>query len=68
MNSFQLCFVIQLFVVIGLAGLLWPQKLMPIFDVLMYPWAATLRAVRTRSLAAIAVALVLFVRLLSILR
>ena len=68
MNSLQLCFVIQIFVVFGLAGLLWPDKLMPIFDILMYPWAATLRAVRTRSLAAIAVALLLFVKLLSTLR
>jgi len=41
---------------------------MPLFDVLMYPWAASMRAIRTNCLAAIAIALVLFVKLVGVIR
>jgi hypothetical protein len=46
-----------------MAGLFWPDKLMPIFDVLMFPWAASYRAIRANSIAAIGLSLFLLVRL-----
>ena len=46
-----------------MAGLVWPEKLMPIFDVLMFPWAATYRAMRINCVAAIGLALLLVARL-----
>ncbi|MFZ3264426.1 MAG: hypothetical protein WA172_10535 [Terriglobales bacterium] len=36
---------------------------MPLFDVLMFPWAASYRAVRANSLGAIGLSLVLLVKL-----
>jgi hypothetical protein len=62
----ELCFMVQLCLAFGIAGLLWPEKLMPIFDVLMFPWAATYRGLRTNSIAAIALSLLLFARLAAI--
>jgi hypothetical protein len=65
MNSLQLCLVIQSCLVFGMAGLFWPDKLIPLFSILLFPWAASLRAIRTNSLAAIGLALLLFVGLLT---
>jgi hypothetical protein len=45
------------------AGLIWPDKLTPLFDVLMFPWAASHRMIRANGAAAIALALLLVVRL-----
>jgi hypothetical protein len=47
----------------GVAGLLWPEKFMPIFDVLMFPWPASFRTVRVNSLAAIGLAVLLAARI-----
>ena len=65
MMDLELCFMVQLCLAFGVAGLLWPEKLMPIFDVLMFPWTATYRGLRANSIAAIALSLLLFVRLAS---
>ncbi len=43
----------------GMVGLLWPEKLMPLFLVLMFPWSATYRAIRANSIAAIGLSLLL---------
>jgi hypothetical protein len=51
---------VQLSLAIGLAGLLWPEKLKPVFDVLMFPWYPTFRTVRLHSIATIAIAFFLF--------
>jgi hypothetical protein len=48
----------------GLAGLLWPERLLLLFDVLMFPWPATYRMVRANSVTAILLALLLAGRLL----
>jgi hypothetical protein len=66
MMDLELCFMVQLCLAFGIAGLLWPEKLMPIFDVLMFPWAATYRGLRTNSIAAIALSLLLFARLATV--
>ena len=63
MDHLGLCLLVQLSLAFGVAGLLWPDKFMPLFDVLMFPWAASYRAVRANSLAAIGLSLVLLVKL-----
>jgi hypothetical protein len=61
MNNLLLCFVVQLGVAFGLAGLLWPDKFMPLFEILMFPWAASCRAIRANGIAAIGLSLLLLV-------
>jgi len=51
-NTLALCFVVQLGLVFGLAGLFWPDKFMPLFKILMFPWAASSRAIRANGIAA----------------
>ena len=53
MDILALCLVVQLCLAFGVAGLFWPEKIRPLFDVLMFPWAATYRSVRANSIAAI---------------
>jgi hypothetical protein len=65
MNNLGLCLVVQLCLAFGIAGLFWPDKLMPLFDVLMFPWAASYRAIRANSMAAIGLSLLLLGRLLT---
>ena len=65
MNYLGVCLLIQMSLVFGLAGLLWPDKLMPLFDVLMFPWAASYRTVRVNSLAAIGISLLILVKLVA---
>jgi hypothetical protein len=60
MTSFLLPAFVQLSLMFGIAGLLWPEKFLPIFEVLMFPWAASYRIVRAHGVAAIALSVVLF--------
>jgi hypothetical protein len=60
MQAFAVSLVIQCVLAFGLAGLLWPDKLAPVFDVLMFPWPSSYRTIRVSSLAAIAVSRLLF--------
>jgi hypothetical protein len=68
MNILGLCLVVQLCLVFGVAGLFWPEKIMPLFDVLMFPWAASYRSVRANSIAALGLSALLLARLLTIMR
>ncbi|HXM65674.1 MAG TPA: hypothetical protein VN911_03005 [Candidatus Acidoferrum sp.] len=68
MNILGLCFVVQLCLAFGVAGLFWPEKIMPLFDVLMFPWAATYRSVRANSIAALGLSALLLARLLTAMR
>jgi hypothetical protein len=68
MNDLGLCLVVQLCLAFGVAGLFWPEKLMPIFEVLMFPWVASYRGIRANSIAAIGLALLLLGRLLIAIR
>ena len=65
MNNLGLCLVLQLCLAFGMAGLFWPEKVMPVFDVLMFPWAASYRSVRANSIAAIGLSRLLLVTLLT---
>jgi len=60
MNPMVQMLVIQLSVTVGVAGLLWPEKLVPVFDVLMFPWPATHKLVRTNAWGALVLAILLF--------
>jgi hypothetical protein len=68
MIDLELCLAVQLFLAFGVAGLFWPEKLMPIFDALMFPWAATYRSLRAHSIAAIGLSFLLLARLLIAIR
>jgi hypothetical protein len=65
MDDLGLCLVVQLCLAFGVAGLFWPEKLMPLFEFLMFPWAASYRGIRANSIAAIGLSVLLFARLLS---
>jgi hypothetical protein len=57
--------VVQLSLVFGVAGLLWPEKLVAVFDVLMFPWPATHKLVRANAWGALLLALFLFLAVLA---
>ena len=57
--------VVQLSLTFGVAGLLWPEKLVAVFDVLMFPWPATYKLVRANACGALAIAVILFAAIIS---
>lgn len=60
MNPMVQLLVVQLSLIFGVAGLLWPEKLVAVFDVLMFPWPATYKLVRANAWGALLLAIVLF--------
>jgi hypothetical protein len=54
MNLLFLCLVMQVCLVFGLTGLIWPEKLMPAFKILMFPWRASHNAIRAHGVAIVA--------------
>ena len=54
MKSLELVIFAQSALMFGLAGLFWPEKFMPLFDVLMFPWPASHRAIRVHGIVSIA--------------
>jgi hypothetical protein len=65
MNALGLCAGVQLGLAFGLAALFWPNKFMPLFEILMFPWAASSGAIRANGIAAIGLALLVLVIRLS---
>ncbi|HUK46819.1 MAG TPA: hypothetical protein VLW06_04470 [Terriglobales bacterium] len=65
MNHLILSLVVQLSLAFGIAGLLWPERLVSVFDVLMFPWPATYKLVRANAWGAILLSLVLFLALIT---
>ena len=59
MHALAVSCVAQNSLMFGIAGLFWPEKLLPIFDVLMFPWISTHRTVRLNSIAALMLAVLL---------
>lgn len=53
MENLIFCIIVQLNLIFGVAGLLWPDKLKPYFGILMFPWPASYRAIRTHGVVAI---------------
>ena len=68
MNHLLLSLIVQFSLAFGVAGLLWPERLVSFFDVLMFPWPATYKLVRANAWAAITLSLLLFVALVAGLR
>ena len=54
MENLVFLLIVQLNLVFGVAGLIWPDKLMPLYGVLMFPWPASHRAIRIHGVVAIA--------------
>ena len=65
MSHLVLSLVVQLSLTFGLAGLLWPERLIAVFDVLMFPWPATHKFVRGNAWAALLLSLLLFLGLVA---
>jgi hypothetical protein len=63
MSHLFLCLLVQLSLAFGLAGLFWPEKFMPLFKILMFPWAASYRTVRANSVVALAISAILAIKL-----
>jgi hypothetical protein len=47
------CLIVQANLVFGLAGMIWPEKFMPLYGILMFPWPASHRAIRINGIVAI---------------
>ncbi|HXU15395.1 MAG TPA: hypothetical protein VN708_09725 [Terriglobales bacterium] len=65
MNHLVLSLFVQLSLAFGVAGLLWPEKLVAVFDVLMFPWPATHKLVRANAWGAVVLSFLLFLTLIS---
>lgn len=64
MITVELCVVIQLCLIFGVAGVLWPEKFLPLFEVLLFPWAASSRVVRANCLVAIGLSVLFLAKLI----
>ncbi len=65
MHSLVLPIAVQLCLMFGIAGLMWPEKFLPFFQVLMYPWAASYSTVRAHGVVALALSALLLAFLLT---
>lgn len=63
MENLFFLLIVQLNLVFGVAGLVWPDKFMPLYGILMFPWPASSRAIRIHGLVAIAGYLLVVARL-----
>lgn len=68
MENLVFCLIVQLNLFFGLAGLIWPDKLMPLYGILMFPWPASHRAIRTHGIVAIAGYLLVLVKIAAMAR
>jgi hypothetical protein len=66
MENLLFCLIAQLNLVFGVAGLIWPDKLMPLFGLLMFPWPASYRAIRVNGIVAIGAYLLVLGKLLTV--
>jgi hypothetical protein len=53
-------FIVQICLVFGMAGLFWPEKVKPVFELLMFPWFPTYRTLKIHSIGALALSALLF--------
>ena len=54
MENLVFYLIVQFNLIFGVAGLMWPDKLMPVFGLLMFPWPASHRAIRIHGIVAVA--------------
>ncbi|HUO13659.1 MAG TPA: hypothetical protein VMX38_01635 [Verrucomicrobiae bacterium] len=48
-----LCLFVQLYLIFGISGLIWPEKLMNVYGVLMFPWSPSHQAIRANGIIAL---------------
>jgi hypothetical protein len=65
MHQLEVSLFIQLSLAWGLAGLFWPERMKPLFEVLMFPWPSSYRTLRINSIAAVALSALLFFSLIT---
>lgn len=65
MTHLPLSLFVQMCLAFGVAGLLWPEKLVTVFDVLMFPWQASYRLVRFNAWGALLLSFLLFLALVA---
>lgn len=53
MENLIFCLIVQMNLFFGLAGLIWPEKLMPLYGILMFPWPPSHRGIRIHGVVAI---------------
>jgi len=63
MTHLALCLIVQLFLAFGVAGLMWPDRFLPLFGILMFPWPANMRVIRWNAIAAVGAYVLLVARL-----
>lgn len=66
MQTLFLCLLVQLNLAFGVAGLLWPEKFMPLFGILMFPWPANHRIIRANGITAIVAYVLCLAKLLAL--
>jgi hypothetical protein len=57
--------IVQLNLIFGVAGLMWPDKLMPVFGLLMFPWPASHRAIRIHGIVSVLGYLLVVVKIIA---
>ena len=68
MQALGLPLLVQICLAVGMAGLLWPDKVKPVFELLMFPWLPTYRALRIHRIGVLGLSFLLFVTWLTRLR
>jgi hypothetical protein len=64
MNLLVLCLVMQIGLAFGVAALVRPEKLMPAFGILMFPWRASHRAIRAHGVVILAAYFIVLARII----
>ena len=53
MENLIFLLIVQVNLVFGLAGLIWPERFMSLYGILMFPWPASHRAIRVHGVVAV---------------
>lgn len=62
MDMWGLCLLLRLCLIFGVSGLIWPEKLLPTFEILMFPWPASYRVIHANGVIAIGSYLIVLFR------
>ena len=65
METLVFYLIVQVNLIFGVAGLMWPDKLMPVFGLLMFPWPPSHRAIRIHGIVAVVGYLLVVARILA---
>ncbi len=65
MDHLGISVVVQFSLALGVAGILWPEKMMPLFELLLFPFPSSYRIVRANSIGAVILSALLFLALLA---